>query len=249
MKEDVSVLDDTPGATARPDEGRLAKRRRRTRAKLLKAAFDVMADVGVDDAKIKDITDQADVGFGTFYNYFESRDDLANQVLDCVINDLGRRNIVATRGLKKKDPALVMPVSMRLVMREAGKTPMWQWWALRPDLLVDRMRDGFGPFGRQDMQSAIESGTFHMKAEDMESAWALAVWMMVGGIHDIILNQRPLRSDMFVVNAIMRMMGADLEEAHRISSSTLPTYPKPEIDWNFELAAHRQQNSSTSEPA
>jgi AcrR family transcriptional regulator len=216
-------------------EGRLAKRRRATRAKLLEAAYEVIAESGVADAKIKDITDRADVGFGTFYNYFADKDALASQVLDCVINDYGRRNVIATQGLRRKEPALVMPVSMRLVMREAAQTPMWQWWALRPDLLVDRMRDGFGPFGKRDMRDAIERGIFHLRPEDVDSAWALAAWMMVGGIHDIVVGDRPLESDMFVIESIMRMMGLDLERAQQVSSSKLPAYSKTEIDWTFEL--------------
>ena len=218
-----------------PDEGRVAKRRRLTRARLLKAAYDVMERVGVDAAKIKDITDLADVGFGTFYNYFDTKDELANQVLDCVINDYGRRNIVAVRTLRKKDPALAMPVSMRLVMREAARTPMWQWWALRPDLLFDRMCDGFAPFAKRDMQDAIEHGIFHIAAEDIDSGWALANWMMVGGIHDIVVGQRPLESDMFVVNSILRMMGMDHERARLASSTALPKYSEPDIDWTFQL--------------
>lgn len=224
-----------------PMEGRVAKRRRATRARLLHAAFEVMAEVGVDAAKIKDITDRADVGFGTFYNYFETKDELANQVLDCVINDYGRRNVIATRGLRRSDPALVMPVSMRLVMREAASAPMWQWWALRPDILVDRMRDGFGPFGKRDMQDAIDRKIFRISSEDIDSAWALAVWMMVGGIHDIVVGQRPLESDIFVVNAIMRLMGVDLELAAKISSCDLPKYTAPHIDWTFELVEHRRR--------
>ena len=216
--------------------GRIAKRRRATRARLLAAAYEVFADGGVDSAKIKDITDRADVGFGTFYNYFETKDELANQVLDCVINDYGRRNVIATERTRRRDFALVMPISMRLVMREAARTPMWQWWALRPDLMVDRMREGFGPFGRRDMRDAIERGIFDIDENDIDSAWALANWMMVGGIHDIIVGDKPIDNDIFVVTAIMRMMGVSHDRAREISSTTLPKYSAPDIDWMFELS-------------
>lgn len=223
--------------TIRTAEGRVAKRRRATRARLLEAAYAVMSEAGVDGAKIKDITDRADVGFGTFYTFFASKDELANQVLDCLIDDFGRRNILATRGLRQKDPALVMPVSMRLVMREAASTPMWQWWALRPDLLVNRMRDGFGPFGKRDILDAIERGIFCIAAEDIDAAWALANWMMVGGIHDIVVGLRARDSDIFVVDAIVRMMGVEPEVARRVSRTALPKYSAPDIDWTFKLMA------------
>lgn len=228
----------TPAATP-PGEGtgRIAKKRRLTRARLLMAAHDVMAEAGVDAAKIKDITDRADVGFGTFYNYFESKDDLASQVLDCVIDDLGRRNVIATQTLRENDPALVMPVCMRLSMREAARTPMWQWWARRPDLLFDRMRDGFAPFALQDLREGIDKGLFAVSTDDMESMWGLANWMMVGGIHDIVVGARPPESEAFVVECIMRMMGLGLDDARRAASTPLPAYTHTSINWDFRLRA------------
>lgn len=222
-------------STPSNESGRLAKKRRLTRAKLLEAAYHVMSDGGVDAAKIKDITDKADIGFGTFYNYFESKDRLASQVLDCLINDFGRRNIVATRALAKKDPALIMPVSIRLVLRTVMASPLWQWWALRPDLLVDRMREGFGPFAMRDMREAARRGIFQLDEANIPAAWALAVWMMVAGIHDVVVGDRLLESEVFVVESIMRLMGVSPEDARRVASTRLPSYPPPSIDWTFCL--------------
>ena len=214
---------------------RRERRKRDTRARLLEAGYDIMSKTGVDGAKIKDITDRADIGFGTFYNYFETRDQLASQVLDCVINDFGRRNVLATRRLEASDPSLVMPISIRLVMREAARTPIWQWWALRPDLLVDRMREGFAPFGESDLKEGIRLGFFDLSLDEIESAWALAVWMMVGGVHDIITGMRSLDSEAFVVAAIMRTMGVSHDRSIAISSTDLPKYGPAAIDWSFKL--------------
>lgn len=215
--------------------GRLAKKRQVTRARLLEAAYSVMSRAGVDAAKIKDITDMADIGFGTFYNYFETKDHLADQVLDCIINDLGRRNDLATADLRLTAPELVMPVSIRLVLREAASAPMWQWWALRPDMLVNQMRDGFKPFGIRDIREGMKLGIFHLDDEDVEAAWGLAVWMMVGGIHDIVVGDRSFESESFVVNSIMRILGVPFDISKRIATSSLPKYSKPKIDWNFRL--------------
>lgn len=235
------VVSKTTAVQATPsDEGRLAKRRRATRARLLQAAYEVMSEVGVDAAKLKDITDRADVGFGTFYNYFSTKDALAVQVLDCVINDLGRRNIVATKTLREEDVALVMPVSTRLVLREAMAGAMWQWWALRPDLLATRMSEGFRPFATKDMREGITRGIFQLTDKSVDLAWTLAVWMMVGGIHDVVVGTAPLETESFVAEAIMRMMGVPTTTAKRISSSKLPKLPPARIDWSFELDAREK---------
>lgn len=219
------------------EEGRNAKRRRVTRARLLGAAYEVMSEVGVDAAKLKDITDRADIGFGTIYNYFETRDELAAQVLDCVINDLGRRNIVATRPLRDRDFALVMPVSTRLVLREAMSAPMWQWWALRPDLLATRMDKGFAPFATADMREALARGIIRLDDDKVETAWTLAVWMMVGGIHDVVVGDAPKESELFVTELIMRSWGISPDIAKLVSRTELPKYPSSRIDWTFALSA------------
>jgi AcrR family transcriptional regulator len=218
-----------------PADGRIEKRRRATRARLLAAAYEIMTEVGVDAAKIKDITDRADVGFGTFYNYFETKDMLASQVLDCAINDFGRRNDIATRELWKNDLALVMPVSMRLVMQDAMRARMWRWWALRPDLLVDRMREGFRPFGIRDIQAGIDAYLFQIDIKKIDTIWSLAIWMMVGGIHDVAVGKQNAEAAIHVADSVMRLLGVPFREAKRISSSLLPKYPAPNIDWNFEI--------------
>jgi AcrR family transcriptional regulator len=224
-----------PGAGHATPEGRVFKRRRATRARLREAAYHVMMECGVDAAKIKDITDRADVGFGTFYNYFETKDELANQVLDCVINDLARRNRIATSKLKPQDSVIRVPVSMRIVMREATTAQMWRWWALRPDLLIDRIRRGFRRYALEDIHEAMDGGIFHIDKGEIESTWTLAVWMLVGGIHDVVVGNRDPEWDMFVVEAIMRVMGAPLDIARRISRTPLPKCPQAEIEWTFSL--------------
>ena len=216
-------------------EGRIAKKRRLTRARLLMAAYEVMSEAGVDAAKIKDITDRADVGFGTFYNYCENKDALANQVLDCLIYDMGRRNRAATDRFQQREPELTVPVSTRLVLRTAMATPIWQYWALRPDLLFDRMNRGFGPFAMADTRKSIARGESSLRDEEVAAAWALAVWVMVGGIHDVVVGERPPESESFVCETVMRVLGYSAPDARRISTTTLPDYPSPQIDWNFAL--------------
>ncbi|MBC2665702.1 TetR/AcrR family transcriptional regulator [Novosphingobium flavum] len=224
-------------------DGRLARRKVQTRAALLEAAYVEMSSSGIDSVKIRDITDRADVGFGTFYNYFESRDALAGQVLDCVIHDMGRRNIKVTAGLREREPALVIPTSMRLFIHEAVSSTMWQWWAKRPDLLCDRMRDGFGPFGRRDMRDGIRIGVLALDPANIETCWGQANWMLVGAIHDIYEGKLVAEESCLIVESIMRMMGVERELAHHVSSTPLPNYPAANVDWTFDLAAFRAGSS------
>ncbi|WP_375383452.1 TetR/AcrR family transcriptional regulator [uncultured Sphingomonas sp.] len=239
MAETIASGDDGAAALheARPAHGRVSRRRNATRARLLVAAHDILAEVGVDAAKIKDITDRADVGFGTFYNYFETKDQVAREVLDCIIHDCGIRNAVATAHLARSDPAAVMPTSIGLVIREAASTPIWSWWARRPDLLVDRIRDGFAGFAMEDMRQGIKAGFLDLSPEDVDQAWALACWMIAGGIHDIVVGDRPVESAGFVGEAIVRAWGYDRDTITRVAAVTPPPYGPANIDWSFVLRA------------
>lgn len=214
---------------------RAQRKRLRTRALLLAAAYEEMCTVGVDDAKIKDITDRADIGFGTFYNYFDSKDHLARSVLDCVINDMGNRNDEATQDIKEGQPLLTIALSIRLMIREAINQPMWRWWALRPDLLATRMQLGFAAFGRRDMIAAIKAGSLELADDEMSDCWRISIWLMVGVIHDIIIGDAKNDSESIATRSILRVMGASKKDAAAASSGPLPPYPAPKINFGFDI--------------
>ena len=220
----------------RASSPRVRKRQLRTRVQLLKVAHRLMSRRGVDATTIQEITEAADVGFGTFYNYFSSKDDLATQVLDCVINNLGRRNDLVTQATRTTDPVQIIATSVRLVAREMMSNPMWHWWVKRPDLLVERLRAGLRPFGIRDMRRAIDSGAYRIIGGDMETARSQLVWLLVGGVKDIIDKYRPAKIEPLVIESVMRVMGVPLEQAAAVSHRKLPAYRDLAIDFSFVAA-------------
>src|ERR671931_2465809 len=67
-----------------------ARRRARTRARLIEAARILFARQGVDATRINEITEAADVGFGSFYNHFASKDEIVAAALDETIEAFGQ---------------------------------------------------------------------------------------------------------------------------------------------------------------
>jgi AcrR family transcriptional regulator len=61
---------------------RTERRRERTRQDLLAAATGVLAEKGFHDTKIADIAAAADLGVGTFYLYFPTKDALFDAVVE-----------------------------------------------------------------------------------------------------------------------------------------------------------------------
>lgn len=70
-------------------EGRRERHRRETFERLVKAAREIMFSRGFADITVQDITDAADVGKGTFFNYFRSKEHVVSRV-----QEYNRRSVV-----------------------------------------------------------------------------------------------------------------------------------------------------------
>ncbi|MBM3683089.1 MAG: TetR/AcrR family transcriptional regulator [Actinobacteria bacterium] len=68
----------------------VTERGRRTRAQLVDAARVVFEERGYLDARIGDITARADVAHGTFYTYFDSKQELFREVMSALVVDFRR---------------------------------------------------------------------------------------------------------------------------------------------------------------
>src|SRR5690606_32698911 len=74
------------GVRTRSTRGKRVEKSEAIRESLLKAAVEVVGEVGYANASIALITQKAGVGQGTFYNYFESR----QEILDALLPSLGK---------------------------------------------------------------------------------------------------------------------------------------------------------------
>ena len=69
----------------------LPKKRERTRNALIEAAIDVLAEKGLEGTSIDDLMRVAGMARGTFYNYFQTRDDVVRAVADFIHGELHRQ--------------------------------------------------------------------------------------------------------------------------------------------------------------
>ncbi|MBU6316612.1 MAG: TetR/AcrR family transcriptional regulator [Acidobacteria bacterium] len=210
-------------------------RQRQTRIRLREVAHQLMTSQGVDATTIQRITDAADIGFGTFYNYYPTKEALAEDVLDCLINNLGQRNDLVTEVLGETDPVRIVANSVRFVMRETVTNPVYHWWFEHLDLLVARMRAGFGPFGMRDIRRAVDHGVYHIVEANHSLAWGQLVWMMACGAKDIIAGVHDLADERAMVEGVLRVMGVDHHHAHLACDTELPEVPPLPIDFAFGL--------------
>lgn len=104
----------TVEATA--SENRAQRRASRTRSRLTQAALAMFARKGVGGTTIEDITEQADVGKGTFYRHFASKEALLEAILEQSLSQLVDR----LRGSSTSSPGSLSEVLNNLLEAHAG---------------------------------------------------------------------------------------------------------------------------------
>ncbi|MGA2428999.1 MAG: TetR/AcrR family transcriptional regulator [Candidatus Acidiferrum sp.] len=82
----------SPKSSAQPARGQNLDRRQRrsaeTRERLFRAALKLFADKGFAETTVEDITNAADVGKGTFFNYFPSKEHILIAFSDMQLSKL-----------------------------------------------------------------------------------------------------------------------------------------------------------------
>lgn len=212
---------------------RVESRKRATRLKLLKSAHKLMTAGGdLESLTIQQITDGADIGFGTFYNYFESKEAVTSEVLSCLIRTLGKRNDRLTETLGETDPVRVVANSVRFVIHEFIHDPVFKWWLDHPEMLVPEMREGLRAFGLRDMEVAVGTGDYTLANNDLEIAWSQMGWLVFAGARDIATGYIQPEDEQVVTSALLQMLGVDPVTARAATASELVVAPALKIDFS-----------------
>src|SRR3984957_19781009 len=104
---------------AAPD--RRQRRSSQTRERLFRAALDLFAKHGFADTTVEDITNAADVGKGTFFNYFPSKDHILIAFSEMQIAKL-RAAVDSMREQHQPIPEFLTNLSVRMT-EEPARAP------------------------------------------------------------------------------------------------------------------------------
>jgi AcrR family transcriptional regulator len=201
--------------------GRTERRRARVRQQLITAAAQLMAASGPDNVTISAITEQADVGAGTFYNYFQSRDEIVEAVIVSTVETLGQRLDALTLGMR--DAAEIYSFSLRHLMRTAVTDPLWGWLVVRLGIAHEQLITTLGPRARRDLMIGVGSGRFQIP--DVDVATALTFGALLSAIRAHLNSDRKSDPSQVFAEFLLRMVGVPAEEASEITRRPLPPLP------------------------
>ncbi|MEU2523427.1 TetR/AcrR family transcriptional regulator [Streptomyces pseudogriseolus] len=201
------------------------RRKLRTRMALIGAAQEIFAERGDLEVSIQQITEAADVGFGTFYNYFSSKAEL----LDAAIGEALEAHAAWLENLLSDvdDPAEVFASSMRLTGRLVRIRPRIARVLMSGRGALLAAPYGHAPHARRDIEAAIAAGRF--VTEDIEVALACTAGCLIASMQ--LCTVAPEASaeditDQTVLN-VLRMFGMEDTEARRIVTLPLPADEPP----------------------
>jgi AcrR family transcriptional regulator len=205
-------------ATAKPPT-RVDRRRARTRGALVAAAQQFLAEDRTN-VSVLEITEAADVGLGSFYNHFESKEALFETAVNELLEQHGDLMDRVTEGVE--DPAEVFARAFRLTGRLHRDIPGVSQVFLHNAMALITSDRGLAPRALRDIKAARKAGRFTVRDPELALAAAGGAILALGQL----LHSQPRRdagkaADQLTAD-LLSMFGIDPDEAHEICSRPLP---------------------------
>lgn len=198
---------------------RLDRRKARTRAALIGAAQTLIAE-GRTNVPILEITQAADVGMGSFYNHFESKEQLFEAAVEGVMDAYGA--LLDNLTADMKDPAEVFASSFRLTGRLHRREPELSRVLLNNVLRLLDAEDGLAPRVRRDITAAVAAGQFDVEDVDVAVAMSAAALLALGQLFHDKRDRDVEETTDRVTEDLLRMFGVPRARARKISRLPLP---------------------------
>ncbi|MER5804073.1 TetR/AcrR family transcriptional regulator [Streptomyces mirabilis] len=206
--------------TSAPPKNRFERRRAETRQALVRAARQILAETGDTSASIQAIAERADVGFGSFYNHFESKTELFDAAVTDALEEFGQAIDERVEGIE--DPAELVAAGFRLTARMADSHPELMRILRDRGLAHIHAQSGLSPRALRDLEIGIATGRFTCANPTI----ALSA---LGGTLLSLVGLRLARPDLDgdeaasdLAEMALRMLGVPAEDAREVTRRALP---------------------------
>ncbi len=207
------------GEPVQPGINRVQRRKQRTRAALIGAAQKFIAE-GRLNVPVLDITQAADVGMGSFYNHFDSKEDLFAAAVTEALDAHGALLDALTVDIE--DPAETFACRFRLTGRLFRRRPQESRILLANGASLLTSDRGLAPRALRDIEAAVSAGRFVV--EDPQLALAVAGGAILG--LGALLSSDPGRDDAHAADSVtadvLRLFGMSAKDAAKICARPLP---------------------------
>jgi AcrR family transcriptional regulator len=192
---------DTPGIANRNQ-----RRRQRTRETILAAAELVFRRKGIDGTVVTDITEQADVAYGSFYNHFKSIDEVVAALVGASLQRVADRTGTI---LEKAERVELLPcVGARVIMRTLWQDPAIRWLLGRPYVFVDEFYKVATPFMVNAEREAVQAGA--LRPAGGHDYWLKVFpWLLIAELTALSETGNITEHEERFARASLRLLGVD----------------------------------------
>lgn len=193
-------------------------KKERTRERLIEAAKTLVEERTDEKISIQDITQRADVGLGTFYNYFENKQAIYEAVLEQM--RLGFELELNAIRLNQSDPASLVANTLKYCFNAALDNEEWQSFIAKSGvegehLLLQEPQQCF-----EDIELGAKRGRF--KIDDPEFVANLITGLTRHVTREIAAGRLSRSAIADTTRYVLRMLGLPELVAKAVTQTPLP---------------------------
>lgn len=204
--------------TMPPPPTRVEAKKQQARARLTRAAAELIAERGVEGLRLREITDAADIGFGSFYSHFETKEQLVEAVVIELIASLADK--IISRVQQIEDAAEAGSAAHRWFVRNATDDPQTAWLIVHLDRADVLFQQAILPYARPLFERGITSGRF--KPMDVDIALTYVVGATLAVTRGVLEGRLPSDADVASAEVLLGALGLDPQQAAEVARRELP---------------------------
>jgi AcrR family transcriptional regulator len=150
----------------------------------MKATYEIIAKRGLEGLVIQDITEVADVGYGTFYNHFTTKDAIVAAVIDASRGFT--KEIYRRLGEHASDRAEAFVLELLACLRLSKADKTWGWFIVRTVLSGEERRSWVAADLGRAIEICVEAGVFR---RDIEMAYEITSGLLLVGTLKLLRHE------------------------------------------------------------
>ncbi len=149
--------------------------------KLIEAAVVHLNREGLNNFTATSLTRSANLGYGTFYKYFSSTEDVLESAIKKNVTDWSQ--MISESNKNEPDRLLAFLEAIYKTILQVSNNASMRWLLEKPNYFVEIYFDLTRHHAIEDVKSAIASGQLSSEyLENFETKFKLHLWQICGGI-------------------------------------------------------------------
>jgi len=195
----------------------MQRKRALTRTALLKAARELIAERGLDGLRISDVAERGDVGLGSFYSHFPSREALVDEILRETLTTLADNVLTESASMDSAEEAV--STGIRRIVRLCQSDPDLARLLIQLERGERRFEELIWVQAFTLLVQGIENNRFQVADPELALQMALAGTFRV--MRSLIDQPYAKAAERDCAYTILRSFGLDDESAQALANRPL----------------------------